>query len=105
MVYSGGMPGYLPALCSVITVSAEANTTSLSNPVKIMVPASWASGRSMDCRNEMAGKERMALSSLMVPLSEMVHLACICKFIQSKEPNGCKSHFIVYLKKIFCVLF
>lgn len=66
---------YFRCLCSAITVSIQFNTLFLSNPVSTIVPASWASGRSMELRSDMAGKLRMADSSLMVPLSLMVQAA------------------------------
>ena len=64
-------------LCSFIAISIEFKTTSGSNPVRIIVPASWASGRSIELRRDMAGKLRIADSSLIVPLSEIVHRAFI----------------------------
>ena len=66
-------------LCSVIVVAILLKTISGSNPVRIIVPASWASGRSIDCLIETAGNDRIADSSLMVPLSEIVQRACCCK--------------------------
>ena len=44
-------------------------------PVSIIDPASRASGLSIELRKVIAGKSRMADSSLMVPLSEITHRA------------------------------
>jgi hypothetical protein len=51
-----------------------------------------ASGRSSACRMVMAGKFRMLDSSLIVPESDMAHLALIYKtlFSKTKKYNNCE---------------
>ena len=55
------------------------STFFVSIPDNMIVPASCASGLSIDCLNEIAGKLRIDDSSLIVPESEMQHNAFFCK--------------------------
>ena len=56
------------------------STRSRFKPHIIIVASSMPSGRSWAWRMLSAGKLRMELSSLMVPLSESTAFACICKW-------------------------
>jgi hypothetical protein len=71
----------IPILFSSIANSIELKTVSGSSPVNMIVPASIASGLSIDFLRDIAGKPNIEDSSLIVPLSEIAHLAFNCRFM------------------------
>jgi hypothetical protein len=59
----------------------EERRLSASKPAKTIEPESKDSGLSIESLNETAGKLIIADSSLIVPESEITHLAAICSLL------------------------
>ena len=62
------MEGLLESFACVILNSIDFNTESGSNPVRKIVPASWASGRSIEFRMEIAEKRRRRANAVVPEL-------------------------------------